>query len=123
MTGIFGSLSQQGTILSLTFHKANGCQSEGIIQQSKIAIYNSKGLDLHYENSAYDTLMAIIANAADGTARMGCLHDAEELLMDDAPLVPLYTMETAWEGRETISGMFRDERGWFGFAGAIRKSA
>ncbi|MFW2551475.1 hypothetical protein ACN2AP_29980, partial [Klebsiella pneumoniae] len=36
-----------------------------------------------YENSAYDTLMAIIASAADGTARMGCLHDAEELLLMD----------------------------------------
>ena len=38
-----------------------------------------------YENSAYDTLMAIIANAPDGTARMGCLHDAEELLISANP--------------------------------------
>ena len=44
-----------------------------------------------YENSAYDTLMTIIANAADGTARMGCLHDAEELLIGDHVLAPLYT--------------------------------
>ena len=45
-----------------------------------------------YENSAYDTLMAIIASAADGTARMGCLHDAEALLLGDYALSPLYTM-------------------------------
>ena len=68
-----------------------------------------------YENSAYDTLMAIIASAADGTARMGCLHDAEELLLADMPLVPLYTRVTDWELRGTYTGVCRDSRGWFSF--------
>ena len=43
-----------------------------------------------YESSAYDTLMSIIARASDGTARMGCLHDAEALLLEDYVLT-LYT--------------------------------
>ena len=55
-----------------------------------------------YSNSAYDTLMSIIAGAADGTARMGCLHDAEELLLSDYALAPLYTPGVAWEVRETL---------------------
>ena len=76
-----------------------------------------------YENTAYDTLMSIIATAPDGTARLGCLHDAEELLMDDAPLTPLYTTSTAWDIRDTLTGAFRDERGWFGFAGVIARTA
>ncbi len=50
-----------------------------------------------YESSAYDTLMSIIARASDGTARMGCLHDAEALLLEDYVLTPLYTNGTAWE--------------------------
>ena len=29
----------------------DGCQSQGLIESSEIAIYNSKGLDLHYENA------------------------------------------------------------------------
>ena len=29
----------------------DGCQSQGLIESSEIAIYNSKGLDLHYPNS------------------------------------------------------------------------
>ena len=29
----------------------DGCQSQGLIESSEIAIYNSKGLDLHYRNS------------------------------------------------------------------------
>ena len=74
-----------------------------------------------YENSAYDTLMAIIASAADGTARMGCLHDAEELLLADMPLVPLYTRGTAWELRDTLTGAARDARGWFNFSTVVAR--
>ena len=110
-----GNFFMAGLELTAYYNDAEGF----LAQWASSAAANVGG----YENTAYDTLMSIIATAPDGTARLGCLHDAEELLMDDAPLVPLYTMETAWEGRETISGMFRDERGWFGFAGAIRKSA
>ena len=76
-----------------------------------------------YENTAYDTLMSIIVTAPDGTARLGCLHDAEELLIDDAPLTPLYTTYTAWDIRDTLTGAFRDERGWFGFMNVIRRTA
>lgn len=76
-----------------------------------------------YESSAYDTLMKIIASAADGTARMGCLHDAEALLLMNHAMVPLYTRGTAWELRETLSGAFRDPRGWFSFTGVVARSA
>lgn len=75
-----------------------------------------------YENSAYDTLMTIIANAADGTARMGCLHDAEELLLMDYALGPLYTRGTAWELRDGLTGAFRDARGWFCFSGVMTRT-
>ena len=75
-----------------------------------------------YENTAYDTLMSIIATAPDGTARLGCLHDAEELLMEDAPLTPLYTTSTAWDIRDTLTGAFREEQGWFSFAGVMKRT-
>lgn len=75
-----------------------------------------------YANTAYDTLMAIIASAADGTARMGCLHDAEELLLMDYALCPLYTRGTAWELRDTLTGACRDPRGWFSFAGVMTRA-
>lgn len=75
-----------------------------------------------YESSAYDTLMTIVAGAADGTARMGCLHDAEALLLMNHACAPLYTRGTAWELRETLTGAFRDPRGWFGFAGVVTRT-
>ena len=41
----------------------DGCQSEGISMQSKIAIYNSKGLDLRYENCAAGLVsVAVVSN-------------------------------------------------------------
>ena len=76
-----------------------------------------------YENSAYDTLMSIIANAEDGTARMGCLHDAEDLLLSDYVLAPLYTKGTAWEMRDSLTGACRDARGWFSFAGVMLRTS
>lgn len=78
---------------------------------------------VNYESTAYDTLMMIIASAADGTARMGCLHDAEALLMMNHAFAPLYTKGTAWELRETFTGAFRDPRGWFSFANVVTRSA
>lgn len=72
---------------------------------------------VRYQNSAYDTLMSIIAAAEDGAARMGCLHDAEELLLEDSALSPLYTTDTDWTVRDTITGACRDARGWFVFTG------
>ena len=78
---------------------------------------------IRYVNSAYDTLLAIIASAPDGTARLGCLHDAELLLLEDYALLPLYTRVTAWTLRESFSGLGRDERGWFCLADIYKRTA
>lgn len=79
---------------------------------------------LHYENSAYDTLMSIISVAQDNSARMGCLHDAEDLLLEiDCAMAPLYTRGTAWQLRDTLLGGLRDPRGWFDFLGVYPRPA
>lgn len=78
---------------------------------------------LGYENTAYDTLMSIIAGAADGSARLGCLHDAEVLLLSDYALAPLYTHGVAWEMRPELAGVCRDARGWFNFSDVTEKTA
>ena len=76
-----------------------------------------------YTNSAYDTLLSIIASAQDSTARSGCLHDAEALLLEDSVVAPLYTTVTGWELRDTLTGLWRDGRGWFRFTGVVTRSA
>lgn len=76
---------------------------------------NSEDNAVRYYNSAYDTLLTVIDGASDETGRLGCLHDAESLLLDDCPLTPLYFTATAWELRDTFTGLCRDARGWFSF--------
>ena len=73
-----------------------------------------------YANSAYDTLLSVIAGAEEGEARMGCLHDAEALLLEEGAAAPLYTSVTGWTLRDGFSGVLRDARGWFSFAAAGR---
>ncbi len=48
----------------------DGCQTQGIIETSEIAIYNSKGLDLHY------------ANNASGLIAVGVVSDGKEMSND-----------------------------------------
>ena len=73
-----------------------------------------------YANSAYDTLLSVIAGAEEGEARMGCLHDAEALLLEEGAAAPLYTSVTGWTLRDGFSGVEQDARGWFSFAAAGR---
>ena len=76
-----------------------------------------------YANSAYDTLLSVIAGAEDETARLGCLHDAEALLLEEGTVAPLYTTVTAWTLRDSLTGLVRDGRGWFSFAGVVAREA
>ena len=40
----------------------DGCQTSGIIESSEVAIYNSKGLDLHYNSSAAGLVVAAVVS-------------------------------------------------------------
>ena len=40
----------------------DGCQSQGLIESSEIAIYNSKGLDLHYENAVTGLIASAVVS-------------------------------------------------------------
>ncbi len=77
---------------------------------------------VHYENSAYDTLMNVIATANSEMARMGCLHDAEVLLLSDHVVTPLYTESTGWRMRDNLTSLCRDPRGWFSFTDVMKNN-
>lgn len=84
---------------------------------------HSAGNVIGYSNSAYDTLLAIVATASDSGARAGCLHDAEALLLEDAALSPLYTTGTGWRLQDTLQGAIRDARGWFSFLNVTKRTS
>ncbi len=74
---------------------------------------------LGYSNSAFDTLLSVIRSASDESVRQACLHDAEQLLLEDGALVPLYVDETCWMLRESCSGLQRDSLGHFYFQAVL----
>ena len=71
-----------------------------------------------YSNSAFDTLLAVIRGAENESARQGCLHDAEQLLIEDSALVPLYVPTSEWALHEDFGGVCQDIMGNFYF-GAV----
>lgn len=82
---------------------------------------DARGNVVRYTNPAYDTLLSIVKVAGDEKARMGCLHDAEVLLLEDYALLPVYTTRSAWLLRSTHTGLCRDPRGWFLFSNITEK--
>lgn len=78
---------------------------------------------VQYSNSAYDTLISVIDSASDTVARQGCLHDAEQLLLEKAPLMPLTFSKTGWLLQPELSGVCREARGWFCFRDVASKNS
>ena len=76
-----------------------------------------------YSNSAFDTLLSIIDSASDSAARLACLHDAESLLLEDSAVAPVYFSGNYWELRDSLTGVCRDARGWYSFAGVHQRTA
>ena len=95
-----------------------------IVEDAAFGIEAGGQLFGHLRQNERNILLAQIGGrAADGTARMGCLHDAEALLLEDHVLTPLYNKGTDWEIRDGLTGICRDARGWFSFSGIVKASA
>ena len=57
------ALDTQEKIYAADSAVIDGCQTQGLSMHSEIAIYNSKGLDLHYENNAAGLVaVAVVSN-------------------------------------------------------------
>ncbi|MBE6942836.1 MAG: TldD/PmbA family protein [Ruminococcaceae bacterium] len=78
----------------------DGCQSQGIMQESRIAIFNSKGLDLSYENSAAGLItVAVVSNGEEmEDAFKFKLGKLEEIDIDEL------TEKAAEEARRQLGG-------------------
>lgn len=66
-----------------------------------------------YDSDAFDILMKSAAAAVSPEARDAYLHDAEAILLSDAPAIPLYCEGLAWQLREGLTGLYRAPDGVF----------
>lgn len=66
-----------------------------------------------YASEAFDILMESARAAISPEVRDAYLHDAEAILLDDAPVIPLYYEGLAWQLREGLTGLYRAPDGVF----------
>jgi oligopeptide transport system substrate-binding protein len=61
-----------------------------------------------FSNAKYDELIAAAAKEPDQPKRMGMLEQAERLLMDEMPIIPIYTYVTRNMVRPTVRGFYNN---------------
>ncbi len=66
-----------------------------------------------YDSADYNKLMADIFAIKDRTERAALLHQAEEMLVADMPVMPLYVHQTAYVASKDLKGITKDS--YFGF--------
>lgn len=64
-----------------------------------------------YNNPEYDRLINIAMNSGDNAVRMKAFHDAEKILINDMPIIPLYFHTTSALMRPNLKGVVFDKLG------------
>ncbi|MCM3766337.1 ABC transporter substrate-binding protein [Neobacillus niacini] len=62
--------------------------------------------DPNWSNKEYDTLIQFAQTATDKKERMNALHKAEKILVDEAPIIPIYFYTKPLVYKESITGVF-----------------
>lgn len=78
-------------------------------QGDDYAVFHKTG----YNSAAYDAIIDKAYNEVDLEKRATYLHEAEKMLMQDMPVIPLYTMNSIYTTSSTTKGLEFD---WFGSA-------
>lgn len=75
----------------------------------------AEGNWVRYYNPTYDVLIGVVEASQNDAARVAFLHDAEQMLLNDSALVPLYFYSGTYLLRENWGGIFNDALGRFYF--------
>ncbi|WP_223068453.1 peptide ABC transporter substrate-binding protein [Paenibacillus caui] len=68
-----------------------------------------------WSSKQYDKLITDAYNEPDETKRFQMLHDAEKILMDEAPILPLYYYNSAYLQSDKLTGVVRHPYGYIDF--------
>ena len=72
----------------------------------------------NYSNAEYDALMKDSLKQMDRSKRMENMHKAEEILMRDLPVLPIYFYSTPYMQSARVKGVYISPRNWVFFRGA-----
>jgi oligopeptide transport system substrate-binding protein len=62
--------------------------------------------DANYSNSEYDALVNTAKTSMDPAVRMEAMHKAEEILMNDMPIIPVYYYTRPHVYKENVTGIY-----------------
>lgn len=62
--------------------------------------------DANYSNSEYDALVNTAKTSMDPIVRMDAMHKAEQILMDDMPIIPIYYYTRPHVYKENVTGIY-----------------
>lgn len=68
---------------------------------------------MRWSNPEFDRLVKTAQTSNDSAARMKAMHDAEKILMDEMPVIPIYFYTNKVVQRQNVEGVIRDSLGTF----------
>ena len=75
-----------------------------------------------YSSDAFDILLDSARAAVSPDARDAYLHDGEAILLNDAPVIPLYYLGGSYQLRDGLTGLYRAPDGVY-FLSAVTEAA
>lgn len=77
--------------------------------------------DTKWENKTYQSLLQQAASQADPAKRRQVLAQAEKLLMDEMPVIPIYFYTNNWVQDKKVKGIVMDDLGYIDFKWASKE--
>jgi peptide/nickel transport system substrate-binding protein/oligopeptide transport system substrate-binding protein len=71
--------------------------------------------DGRYSNEAYDAAMEVSRTTTDAAERSAALHEAEDILLEDAACIPLAYYNDFWLQSDKIVGSWHSAYGYWNF--------
>jgi oligopeptide transport system substrate-binding protein len=76
--------------------------------------------DAQYENPAYDSLIKTAKTSSDPAVRMKAMHDAEDILMGESVVAPIYYYTVPYMVSDDLKGWYYSPLGYFFFSYASK---
>ncbi|WP_298702941.1 peptide ABC transporter substrate-binding protein [uncultured Veillonella sp.] len=89
--------------------------------QTFLDVFSDEANDAQYHSAAYNDIMARVHNTTNPVVRQQLMHEAEQMLFDDAVVIPIYFTTTPYVANDSIGGYFWSSLGIVDFKTAYRK--
>lgn len=83
----------------------------GGVMDTSVGIKGSACHITGYRSEAYETLITAAAENRNGANRAKLLHDAEKMLLEDMPIIPIVTLQNAYMAADNLDGFYLDYHG------------